>query len=384
MNVKNIMAGSQQDIEDEVTKAGGTISASLLSNMTIARNRALVQRGQTLTDQIQAATDLVNTDTTLVGDMKQMAQEQFTNNMSLLKYQQDNYQNQQNAAKDTIKMLLGPNMENAQAVYNSVKGTPYESRYEQVLGLPAGGMAQLAAIPNTQAIKDQLQIQGLKLDNAKKSADLSASTPGTKAYNTAQDKLEQQYRTVLLKEASNRSGDLGIQNSKVSQAVHLTALLDQYKDPKTGNYNVPTAQYAELAMGLANLISPSGSAESDRQAILSKTASGDIKGALSYIIGTPQNGNTQQIIKNLADSIDRQGATAEDLRDEQVNFLQGLAPTGLDQSRIEALNKNTLPSYKSYKTNGSLTGEKETPKLLAPAEIPSGYYQASDGLLYEK
>lgn len=189
-----------------------------------------------------------------------------------------------------------------------------------------------AASAWASAAKTQLETQQLK-----------NGTTSSKQQNA----LEQQYRQVLLKEVSNRSGGVGLQDAKVNQAIHLKALLDQYKD-KNGNYNVPESQYAELAMGLAGLISGTNAvSESAREAIMQKTASGDFKGAITYITGTPQKGTTQAIIKNLADSIDRQGSVAEDLRDQGVKFLKGLAPTELDQSRLDALNKESLASYKN-------------------------------------
>lgn len=179
---------------------------------------------------------------------------------------------------------------------------------------------------------------------AVKSAQNQADTTnGDKTQNA----LEQQYRQVLLKEVSNRSGGIGLQDQKVNQAIHLKTLIDQYKDAN-GNYNIPTAQYYELVFGLANLVSPNGTtAESDRRELASKTASGDLKGALQYVTGVPQNGNTQAIIKNLVDSIDRQGGVSEDLRDQGVQFLHSLAPTDLDQSRIDQLEKGTLASFRN-------------------------------------
>lgn len=178
----------------------------------------------------------------------------------------------------------------------------------------------------------------------------AASNAADAAYASSgkgQNTLEQQYRQVLLKEVSNRSGGLGLQDQKVNQAIHLKTLINQYKDAN-GNYNIPTAQYYELVFGLANLVSPNGTtAESDRRELASKTAAGDLRGALQYVTGVPQNGNTQAIIKNLVDSIDRQGAVSEDLRNQGVQFLHGLAPTELDQSRIDALEKNTLASYRN-------------------------------------
>ncbi len=161
-----------------------------------------------------------------------------------------------------------------------------------------------------------------------------------------QQKLEQQYRSILAKELSNRTGGLGLQDSKVNQAVHLKALYDSYYDPKTKNYNIPTAQYSELVLGLANLLSPTGNtSEGERAELKSRTAAGNLKGAVQYVTGEPQNGNTQAIIKNLVDSINRQGVISEQLRDQDVLFLQGLAPTDLEPDRRAAMEKNLLPSF---------------------------------------
>lgn len=158
----------------------------------------------------------------------------------------------------------------------------------------------------------------------------------------AQQGLEQQYRQVLSKEFSARTGSLGIENAKVNQANHLNALFTKYYDPKTGNYNVPTAQYAELAIGLANMLSGTGqSSDPDRQEIKSKTAAGDIAGALQYITGTPENGNTQAIIKNLIDSVDRQAQTAIRNRQAALDDMKAMAPTDLAPARVDALNKAT-------------------------------------------
>lgn len=192
----------------------------------------------------------------------------------------------------------------------------------------------------------------------------SAAYSYTKAYNAAlakneadsqftnsdknQQKLEKQYADIWLKQLSNRSGGLGLQDAKVNQAIHLRSLYEQYKkvDSK-GNvtYEVPTSQYAELVMGLANLISPTGSAEADRAALMAKTAKGDLKGALQYITGQAQTGNTQSIIKNLVDSIDRQGTISEQLRDQDVSLLRAAKPTDLDETRAESIEKGKLSSF---------------------------------------
>lgn len=197
----------------------------------------------------------------------------------------------------------------------------------------------------------------------------------------AQRQMEQQYRTVLTKALSTRSGGLGLQQGKVDQANHLQALLTQYKSTDAnGNvtYNIPTSQYAELAMGLANLVSPSGSAESDRQNIMAATAKSGLSGALQYITGQPQNGNTQAIIQKLVDSINRQGSVANNLRDQYVSYMKGLAPTGLAQDRIDALNQATLPSFdpngngSNVDTGAAVAGQGDTPAAGTTGTLPDG------------
>jgi hypothetical protein len=110
--------------------------------------------------------------------------------------------------------------------------------------------------------------------------------------------------------------------------------MNQYFDPKTGNYNVPKGQYEELVLGMANLVAPTGTAnESTIKELRSRTAKGDLAGALQYATSTPWTGNSQQIIKNLVESIDRQGKTSNDLRDNYMAQLQ--PPANLPPDRAQ-------------------------------------------------
>jgi hypothetical protein len=209
---------------------------------------------------------------------------------------------------------------------------------------------------------------------AQKYKDAYATSSGTEAAKSAfansssnQQKLEQEGRAVILKETSNRSGGLGIQDAKVNQAIHLKALFDQYAttDPDTGKavYNIPKSQYAEIATGLANLISPTGVvSDSLRKEIITRTAKGDINGAISYATGSPQNGSTQAVFQNLKYSVDRQGTVAEQERQKYVDNLAALLPTDLSSDRRAALlSGSSLNSY----TDPS----KNTAATMTPAQI---------------
>lgn len=171
-------------------------------------------------------------------------------------------------------------------------------------------------------------------------ASASASAAAQSAFTDSdsnQSKLEHELQTAAL---SSRS-DLGIQNKKVSTSIDLRQMLNQFKQPD-GTYKVPATNYTELAVGLATLLSPTGvPAQSVVQDLQQKTAKGDLAGAITYVTGVQQTGTTQDILKTLSDSIDRQGQTAEGLRNQE---LAAETPSDLDPERAAAV-VSKLPSY---------------------------------------
>jgi hypothetical protein len=176
-----------------------------------------------------------------------------------------------------------------------------------------------------------------------------------------QNKLEQEYRTVLARGLSSRSGGLGLEDSKVQQANHLIALLDAGYDPTTGAYNIPRVQQTELAMGLAKLVSPGGVvAQKTVDDINQATAKGDLAKALTYVTGTPFNGTTQDLVKMYRDSIIRQGEVAQTNREGEMAYLRGLAPTTLAEDRRKKLEATSLnPLRQSRVIQNTATGERK-------------------------
>lgn len=243
--------------------------------------------------------------------------------------------------------------------------------------------AATAGVPNTQVINANGHQQLINSDTGEVIKDLgtSVSVPGGYEDTKNQQKLEQEYRAVREKELSSRSGGLGLQDAKVNQAVHLRALIDQYKqDDGKGNvtYNIPTSQYHELAIGLANLVSPGGqTSDTDRQAINAHTAAGDFNGAIQYITGVPQNGNTQEMTKNIIDSIDRQGSVAEEERETYLKRMTEMAPTDLDPKRRDAITGSGLTSFKNRP--GATTSAKPIAQT-APAQNADALAQAKNAI----
>lgn len=176
-----------------------------------------------------------------------------------------------------------------------------------------------------------------------------------------QQKFEQEYRTVLARGLSSRSGGLGLEDAKVQQANHLLALLDQTYDPKTDAYTIPKVLQGELAAGLARLVAPGGTVGVDMMREFNqRTAKGDLAGALTYLTGTPWPTATQDIAKMLRDSIERQGTVAEQNREGEMRYLRGLAPTDLSEERRTALESTSLnPLRQSRVIQNTQTGERK-------------------------
>lgn len=175
-----------------------------------------------------------------------------------------------------------------------------------------------------------------------------------------QNKLEQQYRTVLARAMSSRSGGIGLEDSKVQQANHLTTVLDQFYDPKTGEWNIPRVQLNELALGLAQLTAPRGQAGVEMlKEFQQRTAKGDAAAGLSYLTGQPVPANTQAITQMLKDSIERQGRTAETNREGEMAYLRGLAPTELAEPRRQALEATSLNPLRQSKVLTNAKGERK-------------------------
>lgn len=220
-----------------------------------------------------------------------------------------------------------------------------------------GGLDQ--QLQKAQLAEEPLKMEALKANirQSNASAAASAASAAKTRLETSQlvaggtsdkiqQKLEQEYRGILAKEVSSRSGTVGTEDAKVAQANHLASLMNQYYDSKSGNYNVPKSQYGELVLGLAGLLSKTGTPTDHQvESITQATAKGDIAKAIGYVTGSTPTGSSQAVLKNLADSIDRQARTAESNREAGLKVLRGLAPTDLEQARRDALEKNTLVPF---------------------------------------
>lgn len=169
LNMTNIMNGTEQDIRDEVTSAGGFATDSQVLGLTAARNKVIMKQYNSLATQYQAG--LTN-----VQNMMQYASQD----------QQTNLQREQMTASITSNMAsiqsqmmqMGMTMQNnarSAVQYNvtqmgytglaqSAQGNPQMlSYYENTLGLAPGTLSDPTALAGMDTYKNQaLQIQNYR------------------------------------------------------------------------------------------------------------------------------------------------------------------------------------------------------------------------------
>lgn len=140
MDIKRVMEGTEQDIRDEITKAGGIGTHSDVMALGIVRNNTLLKQAQLIQDHMSIVQDAINTDTNLLNFEKDMASTQFSQNMSILNYQQQNQQAMMTAAKTTWDFIKDSPAALAQIAQDPVNS----GRLESMFNLPTGTIAQMA------------------------------------------------------------------------------------------------------------------------------------------------------------------------------------------------------------------------------------------------
>lgn len=146
INMKNIMEGTETDIRNEITKAGGFATESQVLALTGARNKGLIQNYNKLVDTINNAQSNVNT---LIG----LSKEDRANADSQLKTQLDfdnqvmQYRDkmQNNAVEAYNKVIYKAGYA---GLYSATGGDPHTiGLVEKTLGLAPGALQKLSTTP---------------------------------------------------------------------------------------------------------------------------------------------------------------------------------------------------------------------------------------------
>ncbi len=415
MNNKRLIGGTEDDIRTEVTKVGGFATDSQVRAMTLARNKYLIDDSARITDLIQSQQDNISTDVTLMGMAKDQANAQFNQRMSLLNYQQENQKFAYNAAKDQFASNL--KLMGADGLYASMQGQPQMiSHYEQMNGLAPGSLAvaaHQAATERAQSLlKSNLDIQNTQSEINKRNAEAAASTASDAAVNPdVLNGMLNVYKStgVLPTFGQSAKSPLRAQFYAALGSPNGAQIVSDANTNKTVRAGLATAYKTQQ-----NLLSANQTAIGtlDKQLDLVKSYSDKVDRSDSPLIakyqialkngvfGDPDTAALNNIVKTASYEFAKilggsaasiGGVSVQSAADAESmlnsSMTKGQFNSVMDLMKKEAdfrlgSQKDTLASLQKDMNNvGNLT---DSLKPITPSDIPSGYYQASDGLLYKK
>lgn len=106
MNINNIMNGTEDDIRDEIVKAGGTGTESQIAAMTGARNKTLLKQSKVLSDAIQQKEDYISKIMQLTQADRAEVDKQVTQKLGLTTQIADMIDKQSTAAKGNYQKIV--------------------------------------------------------------------------------------------------------------------------------------------------------------------------------------------------------------------------------------------------------------------------------------
>lgn len=187
MNMKNIMDGSEQDIRDEVTKAGGFATNSQVLAMTDARNKTMIQNYNNLLQTKQDAEQNLTTMMDLTEKDRAYAQQKISDQLN---FDQQNIQYADKAltnAQDALKTMQSS--EGWDGIYKAALATGDPQAIQKInstmgQGFDLGTMAKLDAVARAQTAQDTaLKTQQLQATIANTQATTAKTIAETQAAN---------------------------------------------------------------------------------------------------------------------------------------------------------------------------------------------------------
>jgi len=165
LDMKNVIEGSEDDIRNEVTKAGGFATESQVQALTNARNKQLIKNYNTLLETRNTKEQYLNTMIGLEAQDRQAADARFNSafnmGMQIVQYGQ---QMQQNAVSQMQWLATQPG--GFESIQTAASTSPYYSGLVDKLFGGAGGLDRLSAYAAEdrayQQQKQALEVQGLK------------------------------------------------------------------------------------------------------------------------------------------------------------------------------------------------------------------------------
>lgn len=157
INMKNVIDGSEDDIRNEVTKAGGFASDSQVLALTNSRNKQLIKNYNTLLETRNSKEKYLSTMIGLESQDRQAADQRFDRMMNFGMQALDYRDKMQQNAVNSYEKIIG--QVGYDGLAQMVGGDPYYTNMiEQTLGLGRGGLQRLASLPPSEEEKLRMEI----------------------------------------------------------------------------------------------------------------------------------------------------------------------------------------------------------------------------------
>jgi hypothetical protein len=160
INMKSIMDGTEQDIRNEITKAGGFATESQVQALTVARNKTMIQNYNNLLQTRDDALSQINTTLGFEEKDRAAATALAQEKMQYDKQVSDYAQKMQTNAADAYNKIIATPGYGYKSLYASTGGDAHTiSLIENTLGLSPGSLKTLSE-QNTQKWSEPYSLGG--------------------------------------------------------------------------------------------------------------------------------------------------------------------------------------------------------------------------------
>jgi len=174
MDMKNVIEGAEDDIRNEITKAGGFATESQVMALTNSRNKQLIKNYNNLLETRNTKQSYLDKMMDLSSEDRKMADDMFDRNINFAFKIEEAGQRMKSNAENSLNRIV--NQVGYQGLAQMTGGDPYyTSLVENTLGLGQGGLERLAEYTPPMSEMDALDLENKKLQNQKLRQDINGS-----------------------------------------------------------------------------------------------------------------------------------------------------------------------------------------------------------------
>lgn len=154
-DINRIMEGTESDIRDEITRAGGMITESQVQALVQSRNKNLLKKANYLSNVISAKNDYIDNIVSLTQADRKQVSDDLDRKLGITKTLFDMSQSMQNASRENYRQMIS--QVGYDGLVNSVSSQRELEVVAQSLGLTPKTLLQLSTVPTSAQRQEELQ-----------------------------------------------------------------------------------------------------------------------------------------------------------------------------------------------------------------------------------